>query len=254
MLVDSYYVTERYFHELKKYTKLAYFDDLNLKCWDVDYIINYNIFASVFDYSKYSGTNTKLLLTPKYAPLRKEFSNCTRIPQNEFVNVFVSAGGSDPEHIIERIMQQICPDFPNLNFHFVVGSLNPRINEIARFEGGNITIHVDEKNMSLLMGKCDFAISAAGFTLYELCAMGIPTITYTLADNQLPAAEQFDKQGFMINVGDCRDNYSFIVNMKECMFRLINDLLLQSDMSKKMKSLVDGNGVDRIVDVLLQQF
>lgn len=40
------------------------------------------------------------------------------------------------------------------------------------------------KKMSELMQQCDMAVSAAGSTLYELCACGMPTITYVLADNQ----------------------------------------------------------------------
>lgn len=37
----------------------------------------------------------------------------------------------------------------------------------------------------MLMQKADIAISAGGFTLYELCACGTPTITYCMADNQM---------------------------------------------------------------------
>lgn len=70
------------------------------------------------------------------------------------------------------------------------------------------------------MQKCDIAISAAGSTLYELCATGIPAITYTLADNQLIAAEQFDKQGIMLSAGDCRDDEGFIVRLEKLLDKL----------------------------------
>ncbi|MCR5796546.1 MAG: hypothetical protein K6G63_01315 [Eubacterium sp.] len=44
------------------------------------------------------------------------------------------------------------------------------------------------------MQKCDIAISAAGSTLYELCACGVPTITYTTADNQIKAEKFLAKK------------------------------------------------------------
>ncbi len=69
MLIDSYYVTEEYFQKLSRFVRTAYIDDLNTACWDVDFLINYNIFANVYNYSWYETTRTKLLLNPIYAPL-----------------------------------------------------------------------------------------------------------------------------------------------------------------------------------------
>ena len=98
--------------------------------------------------------------------------------------------------------------------------MNPRIDIIRGKILGNAVLHINEHNMSALMQKCDIAISAAGSTLYELCATGIPAITYTLADNQLIAAEQFDKQGIMLSAGDCRDDEGFIVRLEKLLDKL----------------------------------
>lgn len=63
--------------------------------------------------------------------------------------------------------------------------------------------------MKKLMMLCDVAVSVAGSTLYELCACGIPTITYVLADNQIPAEEMFEQEGIMLNARDYRVNMNF---------------------------------------------
>lgn len=254
LLVDGYYVTASYLHLLSNTVKTVYVDDLNVGCWDIDYLINYNIFAGVFDYSSYDGSRVKLILGPYYAPLRDEFRSLETHEIDDPTDILVSAGGADPEHITEKIMQEICPLFDNMTFHFVVGVLNPRLNTIKHKSEGtsNVVLHINEQNMSDLMKKCDIAISAAGSTLYELCASGVPCITYTLADNQVIAAEEFERQGLMLNAGDCRGDDNFSNKVKGKLEVLLQDKALRKDLSYKMRSLVDGCGADRIVEELLQ--
>lgn len=252
ILIDSYFVTEKYFNSVSVLTQVAYMDDLNVQSWNVDFLINYNIFASILDYTHYDGKGTTLLLNPQFAPLREEFKKCQKHKIKDVSDVLVSAGGADPEHITEKIMSGICPEIPNVQFHFVVGALNPRLDKIMNLieAHDNAVLHINEKHMSVLMKNYDIAISAAGTTLYELCATGIPTITYTLADNQLVADEQFAKQGIMLSAGDCRDD-DFIERIGRLLKKLSINRRQREDLSRRMQGLVDGLGADRIVDRLL---
>ena len=252
LIIDSYFVTECYFAELGKLVKTAYIDDLNEKVWDVDFLINYNVFASEYDYSGYENTKTKLLLTPEFAPLRDEFRNqAPHENKDNVTDILVSAGGSDPARISERIISEICPLLPDIRFHFIIGALNPRIDEIKKMEKGNVVLHVNEQHIADLMRECDIAVSASGSTLYELCACGVPTIVYTLADNQIPAAKLFDKLGIMLNSGDCRFDEKFISNLKSCIRKLISDTDTRTKMSYNMQHLVDGQGAERLAERLL---
>jgi len=254
LIVDSYYVTEHYFDILSELTKIVYFDDMNRQIWNVDYLINYNVYADIFDYSYYETTNVQLLLGPAYAPLRAEFKNVPRhIISDEVTDVLVSAGGADPERVTERILNEICPMWPNIMFHFLIGALNPRIKQITKKSISNASYHVNEGNISYLMQKCDIAIAAAGTTLYELCACGIPTIAFILADNQIEAAEQFRCKGIMYNAGDCRKSDKFSENINTWLYNLMNDKKRRIDFSETMQNLVDGNGADRIVRIIMSK-
>ena len=251
LLVDSYFVTELYFAELGKLVKIAYVDDLNVNVWNVDYLINYNIFASDYDYSGYESTKTKLLLTPRYAPLRYEFKGLTSHEIKDAVtDILVSAGGSDPACISERIMKEICPSNPDIRFHFIIGALNPRIDEIKKLEKGNVILHINDQHIADLMSSCDIAVSASGSTLYELCACGTPAIVYTLADNQMPAADLFDNKGIMLNCGDCRFDSDFISNLGSCISKLVSDIGLRKQMSFNMQRFVDARGAERLAEQL----
>lgn len=252
ILVDSYYATVGYFKKLKGIVKTVYFDDLNDYICDVDTLINYNIYGTVLDYSAYCEKQTRLLLGPSFAPLRDEFRGLDRFRiKDNVTDILVSAGGSDPHNVSEKIISRICPQFENIRFHVLVGSLNNRLEYLKSLEKDNVVLHVDEKNMCKLIHQCDIAISAAGVTLYELCACGIPTITYTLADNQLLGAGEFSKQGLMICVGDSRNGYDFIEPLEVELNRLIADKGIRQEMSSRMQNVVDGKGVSRIVEALL---
>ena len=231
---------------------------MNASIWDLDFLINYNIFGTVMDYSGYMKTRTRLMLGPTYAPLRDEFKN---IAEHEIDDVkcvkdiMVSAGGADPEGITEKLIENVCDDLKDITFHFIIGVLNPRLEKIRALadEHRNVILHINEKNMSALMKSCDVAISAAGSTLYELCACGTPTITYTLADNQLAAAEEFQRRGIMLSAGDCRGNNSFVYSLAEQVHKLIADRQKRSLLSARMQVLVDGCGSERVTNMIWGQ-
>ncbi len=252
LIVDTYYATEYYFDQLSGFVPTAYIDDQNICVWNVDYLINYNIFSSVYDYSAYDDTKTMLILGCRFAPLRDEFRNIPEQNLRENVtNVLISAGGADPGGVTEKIIKEICPLFRDLSFHFIIGALNPRIDSIKLLACDNVVLHINEQNISQLMRRCDAAIAASGSTLYELCACGIPTIAYSLADNQIIAVEEFARQDIMLSAGDSRMNEKFSDDIIEALKLLIEDRDLRNRLSERMREVVDGNGAYRVADILL---
>lgn len=104
--------------------------------------------------------------------------------------------------------------------------------------------------MRSLMLQCDAAISAGGTTLFELCACGIPAVTYVLADNQVQNAASFEEAGLMLNAGDIRKDRQFAARFFEYLQALIPDQPLRQRMAEQMQALVDGNGALRLAKVI----
>ena len=253
VLADSYTVTPRYFAALRRAAPAAYLDDLCRDDCAADIIINYNIYARESDYAAAKKAGARLLLTPRYAPLREEFRDLPPLPVNGTAgNVFVSAGGADPERVTEKMLAELCPAFPEATFHFVIGGLNPRLDAIRKAAGDNVVLHVNEARMAALMRSCDAAVAAAGVTLYELCACGLPTVVYTLADNQLAAAAEFDRRGLMRSAGDCRNDPGFIARLQKELAALTADRAERARLSQATQALADGRGADRIAEELLR--
>lgn len=262
IIVDSYFVTSSYLTSLKQRTeaKIIYIDDLASFPYPVDVLIAYSVYATSATYSSLYGEAKVpvLLLGLSYAPLRKMFQNAPHREQPEHVrNILISTGGADFLHITKRFLLASLP--PDFTYHLLIGSLNTDRDEIERLATpkSNVVLHENVSDMRSLIEGCDIAISAAGSTLYEICACGVPLITYVVADNQLPGAEAFNNLGLGINVGDIRDCISgSSVGVKmilEAVTWLSNDYKLRSEMGRKQQSLIDGHGAERIAKKVLEK-
>ena len=74
LLVDSYYADYDYYRSLREYIRIAIIDDMCSGIFDVDLLINYNIYHNQFDYTDmYSQHDIRLLLGTDYVPLRDQF-------------------------------------------------------------------------------------------------------------------------------------------------------------------------------------
>lgn len=264
IVVDSYAVTADYLKQLKPYGKIVYIDDLCAFAYPVDMLVNYNIYAEKETYeSLYTDSCTTLpdfLLGAKYVPLRREFQLVeVPEPREKVSDILVSAGGADPEHMALKIMNCLIREEEmagKYRFHFVIGSLEPDKVQIRETAASYpwITLHENVHRMSVLMLKMDLALSAAGSTLYELSSCGVPTITYVLADNQIPGALAFEKHGIMVYAGDCRRKTDFFQNLCHEIMELSEDSEKRRSMSLRGMEVVGGKGAQRIIREIDKNF
>ena len=61
----------------------------------------------------------------------------------------------------------------------------------------NIKIYSGMKTLAPLMAKADLAIGAGGATSWERCCLGLPALVITLAENQLPIAQELHNRGLI---------------------------------------------------------
>lgn len=259
LLVDSYTVTNGYFLRLKEYAKLIYIDDLFVGVYDVDMLINYTIYYKLFDYKyAYQGKNTRLLLGTEYTPLREQFQRLNNSKKeikeaNDIFEILVMCGGGDPFHVLGDILAygEKSGFIKKDNYHIVAGAYHPQIELLKTWERNydNIYLHQNVTDMATLMQQCDIAVSAAGTTLYECCAVSLPTIFFCMVDNQQYDGLCFSRDSAMLYAGDLR------FQKEQCIkniFSHISYLKLNAGarkiMREKMRYLVDGNGAKRIAE------
>lgn len=273
ILVDSYYVTEKYLAALKKRITTIYMDDIYAFSYPVDMLINYNIYGEEMGYEKDAAfADTKLLLGANYVPLREEFSAGAGYAQSrkelsaetenvtpaEEGGILITTGGSDSFNLAGQLLMEAMKydALKEKEYHVVSGSLNPHIGELQALaqKHENIHIHCNVTNMAELMAESEVALSAGGSTLYELCAMGVPVIAFSFAENQERLVQTFVKRGIAQYGGNYRtDGNKMIQNTIAGLEKLCGDEALKTEYRRKALQLVDGRGAERIAEALLSE-
>lgn len=252
MLLDSYYVTSRYMKVLSDAVKVVYLDDINKFPYPVHTVINYGIQAQQVPYIK---SAKHYMLGCSYIPLREEFSDKYPHTNKDVEHILITTGGTDPFNMAGRLITQLKEDNPDFHLHVVSGKLNTHWNTLKELENmfDGVTIYSNVHNMGELMNQCDLAVSAAGTTLYELCALGVPTISFTFADNQIPGAKVLDQKEIIDYAGDLRQDLNQCIHkIKSLVKQLDKDFKLREEKGKRMQLLVDGKGAERIASYCIQ--
>jgi spore coat polysaccharide biosynthesis predicted glycosyltransferase SpsG len=136
----------------------------------------------------------------------------------------------------------------------VVGCFNANkevLEELAK-DTGNIFLYHNVTNMVELMQKCDVAVSAGGTTISELCTVGIPTVSFSTADNQRTTPKFLDKEKIIVYAGDVvQDGDACIRRILAAIHTFSNSREMHKKYSQNMRQMVDGQGSKRIAEYLL---
>lgn len=279
VIVDSYYVTPTYLSFLRENIgTVCYIDDVLSFPYPVDILVNYYAYAEEQAYQELYGARElpQLILGPTYAPLREMFRNIpVRTQPEKIKNVLISTGGSDELHVALHFIKYLCDERKQgeheqdgTTYHVLVGAMNTDKDAIRSLAKGKdwIVLHENVADMKSLISSVDIAISAAGSTLYEICACGVPLITYSIADNQVPGAEAFQCLGLAVNIGDLREESSIDHDLimsgtlaEDAIEKLIRaenvlatDLEKRNKMTTRQQGTIDGRGAERLATKVIE--
>lgn len=230
-------------------------NNTRLKRIDADILIN----ASVFDEGEVKIIGlTKYYLGPKYVILRKEFGLARKERKEIKDNVgtiLVMSGGADfaGESLILNSIKALEKINEGVGIHLIIGPAFPYANELNELLS-KTTKHFDvtfnPPNLIEIMKNADMAITAAGITLYELAALGIPSIAIPQVtpetSHQEDIANAFEKYGTCVNLGKFPSNELIY----EKTMSLMEDKSLRKQLSDNGKALVDGNGLKRVLGII----
>ncbi len=281
LLVDSYFVTKRYFEVISKICPVAYMDDLGKEPYPVDVLINYSGYYEALGYeslyenmSGHNGLPTKLLLGLKYAPLRRQFyEDASSNSGSDAFRILLTAGGADIHGMLLSTLEAArdkgllafkdapddAPAKKTVIWEVVVGNLVSDAASIDALseQSSNINIHHSVTNMASLMRSCDLAVAAAGTMLTECAAVRLPAIFYQVADNQKYNVEFWQKTGGMLFAGDVTgdNDHSSKKRVIETICCNVHALSNSPDklsaMRRALSGLTDGTGASLIAEELI---
>ncbi len=267
LFIDSYFVTEAYLSGLRELCPVIYLDDLLAFDYPADMIINYDVTEEPACYHRAD----RRLTGAAYTPLREQFRNVSYEVRPEVRHVLLSAGGTDACNVIGTLFHHIFErenPFPdndgegtdgsetflrNLNYHVITSRLNSHFQELERFAACHpaIRIYTNVQDMAALMSQCDLGISAGGTTLYELCATGVPSVSFLTADNQISAVSAFSDNRIIPFAGNACSSLEEVCNALTAFLNAHKASYPQRlNSSRRMRAYVDGEGAYRIAKAI----
>lgn len=257
VLVDSYQITQKYLNELMECCPVYYMDDTGEDRLQANGIVDYNIYGPNLGYEKWCGPETDLLLGVEYAPVKKAFLETPYMVRDRVSKIMITMGGSDALNIAGRLSQRLLQCLAeDVGIDIICGRFNPHLDALKTLEEQNPRIHimVDVPDMWNKMAAADLVVSAAGSTMYELSAMGVPTVCCYYVENQRRIAEAFASGVGMLNAGDfAADSESVLEILCMEINRLVNDTSARKVLSERMMQIVDGRGPQRLAKKLCQR-
>jgi UDP-2,4-diacetamido-2,4,6-trideoxy-beta-L-altropyranose hydrolase len=256
-IVDSYALDYRWEQKMRaKANKIMVIDDLADRKHDCDLLLDQNYYQNLE--SRYDGlvpSACEKLLGPKYALLRQEFlqeRNRLRWRDGSIKRILIFFGGSDPSNETAKALEAVCMlNRQDISVDVVVGSANPNkdiINELCAAMT-NVAYHCQVENMAQLMAKADLFVGAGGTTVWERCALTLPSMTTTIAKNQEKTISDMAESGYLLFLGS-----SEAVLVESFYYAL--EIVLQSpwlliSFAQKMWHIVDGKGVKRVAPKIM---
>ena len=252
LVVDGYKFEREFFAELEnRATNFVVIDDnVETKALAPSVVINQNPHATAEMYAHLSG-NPKLLLGFQYALLRREVREATKQSINTVAGkVFVAMGGSD----FLKLTSPIVDGLKDLDIELCVAvgptnSQRKQIENVVQSLPRARVIH--QADYITELASSSLAILAAGSSLWEAAALGVPSIGLIVADNQIGASVGAEHCGISLSL-DVRSGLhkESIVSNVENLLTITNGALAK--MATATRSEVDEFGSMRALQAIVQ--
>jgi UDP-2,4-diacetamido-2,4,6-trideoxy-beta-L-altropyranose hydrolase len=254
IVLDGYRFGPAYRRSLRRSAQLALIDDLgNLGPYEVDALINHNVYASASLYRRAGDLPRLLLLGSRYALLRQEFvalRRRRRATKRDVVRILVTLGGGSSHGHLGPILASL-DRLPatRIRATIVVGPADPCWDAVVAAARGR-PVHLVRGGPKLprLLAEADLAITSAGSISWELCCLGVPALQLVLSQDQRRIAAELDARGCAVDLGAPAGMspraYARQINI------LLEDPERRRSMSLAGRRLIDGRGAARVAQYL----
>ncbi|MBI4843584.1 MAG: UDP-2,4-diacetamido-2,4,6-trideoxy-beta-L-altropyranose hydrolase [Nitrospirae bacterium] len=244
VIFDSYSVDAEYLARFSgKKFKVICIDDLADRPLPCDMVINGGLGAEKLNYDaprKLLGIDYCILSRPFWEPSISKGNADVR-------NILITMGGIDHYGLSERSMRML-DELPGaFSITVIIGPYYENMKEIEDTAGDiekDVELVRGRNDLYPYMKKCDMAVSAGGFTLYELATLRKPVIGISLWENQYRNVNELDKKGAILGL-NYSDGASFDNELTSSVRRLFSDISLRNTMAEKAGMLFDGQGAMR---------
>ena len=260
IIIDDYRISKKWEQKLQKLNiPLFVFDDRD----EVKHQCNMIIDAKWTGEETFQRYRDKVppqcvkLLGPKYIILNKpliEKDNKLRVNKNNFNDLFSLGGGGDLNllfSLTKHILKKISP-YSKFKIFVIEGPYSKNSKKISKLsEKDNRLIIINNLTSVMpLISKMDLYVGAAGGTLFEALFFKIPSLTFSISNNQINDLRNLEDIG----------HYFHLNNFNNKQVNELSDLIIlfykniervKKLYSRKRKVNIDKSGSSRVVRAMV---
>ena len=237
-----------YVRHLKKHSKfIVNFEDLGDGADEADLVIN-----ALFDQQ---SVDKRVFSGPKYFCLRDEFQITGKKTINSKVEqILITFGGTDPNNLTCRCLQQIITAGINLPVTIILGlgfDHHADLELLCSKLDLPVTIHQNVKVISKHFKEADLIFTSCGRTVYEIASIGTPTIVIAQNNREMMHSFACSDNGFE-NLGLAEKVSDETIN--SALVQMLGDPKKRANNSAKMSQHNLTRGTERIVNLIFNRY
>ena len=255
-VVDSYDVSDTAFRSLKEVSKVVLIEDYLYDVYDVDCVVNYNLYVEKLDYMSKYKNDTTLLLGMDYAPFGYDTSLSLRKPpiNGEIESIMVYTGELDPHELAPGIVDSLL-DCMDDSVRLRVVTSKPATTRDVLFKMSNtssqIIVEPDITNYQKLLKNCDIAVTIADSVCYDILSSNIPACVFQSDYSQNMLLKSLTERNLMVYGGDyVNKSNKFYGDLVEGVKSLI-DMDKRKEICKNILGLDLGRGAANLAKAIL---
>lgn len=159
--------------------------------------------------------------------------------------VLISLGGGRRRAYARALAEAILRAWPEARVTIAGGFTD----EPARSPGGRLASLGPQPSLVPHLASATIAVVAGGLTVYEACALGVPTVAVPVVEGQRPAVMALSRRGAVVTVGGGRSNPPE-AQVAGAVAALIASPTARHLMARRAARLLDGHGAYRAAALL----
>ena len=251
VVIDTFSISKKLLDEVVSQNEVVVIDDFLRRGHRNSVVIDWTINSEHKFYLK-KEASSRYLVGAQYTALRYPFWMHEKYSVKRGIEtILITFGSGDIRDLIPRMVDLLNKKMPHIKKVVILGgnSKSKAIIEGMNQDNTSLIVDASAEIMRGHMYSADLAIASGGQTLYELAAVGVPTVSVMLIDNQADDILGWQEAGFTEHAGMWTDN-----NLEDKVLACINRLSSRGarmTRSRVGRSLIDGQGARRIVDKIL---
>lgn len=176
-----------------------------------------------------------VMIDPRYAGLTPDFDG----------PLVVSLGGSDPHDLTPRVVEAL--KVVERKVKVIVG---PAFSGVIDWSDDSVEYVLAPHTLMPHLQGAALLVGSLGMTAYEAAAAGVPSLLIGLSDDHVATAADLEERGVCFNLGRWDDvRYAAVGFIAG---EVLTDPKQWQVMSAAGKALVDGRGVERVADRIME--